>query len=452
VADAASAELARRGLLDFARRMHPAFQAPPHIEYVATMLEAVERGDIRRLAISVQPGSGKSTLLQLFSGWYLGRDGRRKIITTSAGAELAERNSRATRSLFTEDAWPFGVRLSTETTAQHRWDTNAGGGLVAIGQGALITGWRANLIVCDDLQNDAGTENERASLWQWYREVLGPRLEPRGAIVVVQTRWSEDDLLGRLIESDEGAQWSIVNLPAIAGEGDVLGRRVGEALWPERFGIEELEKRRTSMGSRAFSCQFLGAPVPAAGTMIKTAWLQRYAASELPEHFDALVMAVDCASKTGVANDYSAIALVGASKDAFFVLDVVRRKVEYPELVRMLASAYEAHKPSSVYVEDASSGTVLLQELKRETRLPVVGVRAAGSKIARVEGVLGLFEAGRVRLPIEAPWLVDFEREVLAFPNAKHDDQVDALVLALSQLRERLRQKPFALRVPQGGF
>jgi len=447
IAEAAKAELARRSLLDFCKRMNPYFSAPAHLRYIADRLEAVKRGEVKRLAISVHPGSGKSTLLQHFAAWFFGQDARQRIIATSAGAELAERNSRATRGLFAEDEWPFPARISAATTAQHRWDTDAGGGLGAVGVDAIITGWRANLIICDDLQNNAGNENERVRLWQWFTEILQPRLEPGGAIVVVQTRWTEDDIVGRIIASDDGAAWEIVNLPALADEGDVLGRSPGEALWPERFDVAELERRRTAMGSRAFESQFLGRPIPLTGNMFRPEWLQRYTQADLPERFDVLAMALDSASKTGVGNDYSAIAVVGLAHDAYYLLDVRRRKVEYPELVRLLVNTYDEHKPSAVYIEDASSGTALLQELRRETRLPVVGVRAAGSKITRVESVLGLFEAGRVRLPIDAPWLLEFERELFAFPNAKHDDMVDAVVLALTKLRDQSSSRPCLIRM-----
>ena len=429
---AAQLELARRGLTDFAKRLIPEFKAPRHVIRLAELLESVERGDLRRLLVTLHPGSGKSLLLQAFAAWYLGRNPRHKVIAASAGAELAERNSRASRALFSEPEWPFEVELSKATTAQNRWDTAASGGLFAVGVGGGITGWRGNLLLLDDLQNDALSQTERESLWEWYRTVLTPRLEPNGAIVLVQQRWAEDDLPGRIMDSAEGAGWHVVCLPAIAEAKDPLGRAIGESLWPERWPLAELERARVAMGSRAFVCAFQGNPVPAEGNLIKAEWLQRY--DKPPTEFEKVVCALDAAAKTGVRNDYSAIVKIGVTKNEFYVLDVWRAKVEFPALLRRVnLLADEPPAPSAIYVEDTSNATALIQALKTETTMPIVPVAAKGSKESRIEGITGTLEAKKVYLPNEAPWLLDFERELLAFPAGKHDDQVDAFALALSR-------------------
>ncbi len=453
IADAARAEIARRLLLPFAERIYPGWRNAPHLERIAHLLEMVERGELRRLMVNLPPRHGKSLLCsQVFPAWYLGRNSRRQVIMATHGVELSERNSRAARLFVQDERWPFEAKLSTDSTSAARWNLVAGGGLFACGVDSSVTGRGANLLLLDDVQHDSGTDAERESVWRWFCEIAVPRLEPGAAIVAIGTRFAEDDIFGRLLTGPDADEWHLLRLPAVAEQEDPLGRAAGSALWGTRVPLEELQARRRSMGSRWFECQFQQNPVPLEGNLIKAEWLARYTSSELPAHFEALVMAVDCAAKTGVANDYSAIAVLGASKDGYYLLDVVRRKVEYTELRRMLETAYQEHQPQTLYIEDASSGTVLLQELKRDTRLPVVGVRALGSKVSRVESVAGLFEGGRVRLPAEAPWLLDFERELLGFPNAKHDDTVDAVVLALTQLRERTRQKPFALRVPPGGW
>jgi predicted phage terminase large subunit-like protein len=436
IAELANEELARRSLIDFGRRTIPEFQSPRHLQHIANLLEAVERGDLRRLLITVHPGSGKSVLLQAFATWYLGRNPRRRIIAASAGAELAERNSRASRSLFTESAWPFPVALSKATTAQNRWETTEGGGLFAVGVGGGITGWRANLLLLDDLQNDSLSVGERESLWQWFREILMPRLEPNGAVVLVQQRWGEDDIPGRIMESAEAPDWRVVRLAALAEPGDLLGRPVGESLWPQRWPVSELERQKIAMGSRAFECAFQGNPIPAEGNLIRAEWLQRY--NEPPTEFAKIVCALDAAAKVGVANDYSALVKIGVAKGAFYVLDVWRAKVEFPALIRRVAAlGDETPKPSAIYVEDASNATALIQALKRDAHLPIVPVAAKGSKMSRVEGITGTLEAKKVFLPKEAPWLLDFERELLSFPSGKHDDMVDALTLALSRLTGR---------------
>ncbi|HEV3091296.1 MAG TPA: phage terminase large subunit [Candidatus Cybelea sp.] len=434
---AIDAAIARKALLEFCSLIYPEFVAAPHLTLLAGLLEQVERGDLRRLLVTLHPGAGKSVLLQAFASWYLGRNPRRKLIAASAGAELAERNSRASRAFFGDPRWPFAdVELSKATTAMNRWDTTQGGGLVAIGVGGIITGFRANLFVLDDLQNDALSIGERDALWKWFREVLMPRLEPNGAIVLIQQRWGEDDLPGRIMESSEGGEWRVVRLPAIAEPNDPLGRAAGESLWPERWPLAELQLRRESMGPRAFECAFQGNPVPAEGNLIKAEWLQRY--DTPPAEFTKIVCALDSASKLGVRNDYSAIVKIGVARNAFYVLDVWRGKVEFPALLRRVdAVKDDTPAPSTIYVEDTSNATALIQALKQETRLPIVPVTAKGSKESRVEGITGLLEAKKVFFPNEAPWLLDFERELLSFPAGKHDDMVDALVLALSQVQPR---------------
>src|SRR5581483_4351451 len=243
VAEAATSELARRELLEFCALTYPGFVAAPHLKLLAGLLERVERGDLRRLIVSLHPGSGKSTLMQLFSSWYLGRNPSRRIISTSAAERLVVRNSRAVRDVLREPAWPFEAALASDSTAATVWETTAGGGMFAIGVDGTITGWRSHLIVCDDLQDGPGSKLERDNLEAWFRGKLLTRLEPNGAVVIVQTRWSKDDLPGRLLAGARGNAWEYVRIPALSeGEGDPLERPEGAALWPSRFNVEALEE------------------------------------------------------------------------------------------------------------------------------------------------------------------------------------------------------------------
>jgi predicted phage terminase large subunit-like protein len=439
IGDAAREELARRSLIDFCERLVPEFQAARHLRYLADLLESVERGELDRLIVTLFPGSGKSTLLQSFCSWYLGRNPRRKVIVASAGAELAERNSRASRALFTEEGWPFRtIELSKDVTAMTRWSTAQGGTLAAFGVGSQITGWRADLLILDDLQNDALTPSEREKLWKWYFEVLLQRLNSNGAIVLIQQRWGEDDLCGRAMAAPDGGEWKVVRMPALAEKGDPLGRSVGESLWPEVWPEAVLERRRRA-NERVFECAYQGNPIPGDGNLIRAEWLQRYDAA--PKEFTKIVCALDAAAKTGVRNDYSAIVKLGVTANSYYVLDVWRDRVEFPALVRRVKRLETEHQtPSAIYVEDTSNAVALVQQLRQDTTLPIVPVAPKGSKESRVEGITGTLEAKRVFLPKEAPWLLDFERELLSFPLARHDDMVDAFTLGLSQLTSRRSQ------------
>ena len=219
--------LAQRGLLDFAKVVNQRFEAPVHVRYLAGLLERVESGDIRRLAISAPPGHGKSTLLNSFVPYFLARAPRRRIITISASESLAKRNSRDAQALVRlSDGWPWpDIGLSNESVLE--WGTTNGGECRAIGKGGVVTGFRAEGIVVDDLQSDAGSEVTRASGFEWFRSVLTTRLEPNGWVVVINTRWNDGDIIGQLRDSEGADQWMFVNLPAIALENDVLGRVEG---------------------------------------------------------------------------------------------------------------------------------------------------------------------------------------------------------------------------------
>jgi len=434
-------EIARRSLLDFGRRCSLNFKEPPHIRYMAEQLEAIERGDVRQLMINLPPRHGKSILCsQIFPAWWLGRHPEKNVIIATHSAELSERNSRNARAFLEDtDRWPFETRLSTDSTAVYRWNLDRGGGLYAIGVGGSITGRGADVLILDDVQHDAGSGLERAAIEEWFMSVAVPRLEPNAAIVCIGTRFIDDDIFGRILESGYAKSWKFVRIPAIAEEEDVLHRAPGAALWPGHMPLRELLERREQMGSRVFEAQFQQNPLPAEGGLIKSAWLEaRY--MRIPDGAK-VIMSLDAAAKTGLANDYSVIAVLASDDSRHYLIDIIRRKVDFPDLRRMLLAAYEAYHPSTIYIEDASNATPLIQELRRDTYLPIVASKPLGSKIARLEAVSGTIEAGKLLLPddrtIAAPWLTEFLREILAFPGGRHDDQVDALVLALTQVVQR---------------
>ncbi len=449
LAQAASAELARRRLLDFCALMYPQFQAKLHLRKLADILERVERDEIKRVIVSLHPGAGKSTLLQYFAAWYLGRNPKRKIVATSATERLVVRNSRAVRDCFAEEIWPFDAKLAADATAQTQWETSVRGGLYGVGVGGAITGWRAPLLLCDDLEDGQSTKLELDNLEDWYRNKALTRLEPSlsavgeperqndpdesavGAVVIVQTRWPNDDLPRRLMKGPRGDQWLYVRMPALAEDDDPLGRQVGEPLWPERFSKPMLEAMR-EQSPRHFAAQYQGAPLSDDGNVLRSEWFGRYELADLPSDL-RVVCALDCASKTGVSNDYSAIVTLGIGTNRYYVLDVVRRRVEYPDLLRMVKMAHEKHEPSHIYAEDASSGIALIQQLQNESLLPIIAVKPLGSKLSRVEAISGKVEAGKVYLPNSAPWLAEFESELCEFPAGNHDDMVDAFTMALSQ-------------------
>jgi predicted phage terminase large subunit-like protein len=439
---AARDELARRSLLDFAQLLDPTYERARHLELLAEKLEALERRDIRRLIVAMPPRHGKSRMCsQLFPAWLLGRGPDKAIVLASYGSELAEQNSRRVRELVADERYPFvDVSISEASRAVNRWQTTAGGVVIAAGVGSALTGFGADCMLVDDpIADRASAESPtiRESTWSWFQDVARTRLHARAIQLLIATRWHEDDPAGRILNSAMASEWEVLNLPAIAEESDPLGRVPGEALWRERYPVSELPSvERGEISSRSFAALYQQRPVPAEGHIFKASWFEnRY--DELPP-LKMIATGADCAAKTGVGNDFSAIVTIGTDGKDYFILDVVRERLEFADLGRKMKSVFQRLHPQRFYIEDASSGTPLIQELRRTTSLPIIGVVPRGTKLARAEAVSGLFEAGKVKLPGEAPWLDAFVDEFLRFPAGKHDDQVDASSLVLSRLRARL--------------
>lgn len=436
-AQAARQELSRRRLLDYATAVKAGYQRPAHLELVAEHLEALEAREIRRLLIEAPPRHGKSeTAARLFPSWYLGRRPSEHVIVASYAAELAEAHSRAARGYLGAPGWPFpGVQVSADSRAVGRWATTAGGGLRAVGLSSGVTGHGAHLLLADDLIRgaaDADSQAVRDATWTWWTTDVLSRLEPDGVICAIGTRWHEDDPLGRILNSPGASEWVVVRLPAIAEDDDLLGREVGEPLWVERFGCDHYESKREELGPRAWAALFQQRPVRVEGAIFEAGWLTG-TYEMLPDGCRS-VLGVDSSFGKGVGSDYSALVSVAADGRYFYVTDVRRGRWQFHELMQQIEAAAPGH--SHVLIEDSAAGQSAIQELRRTTSLPVIPVPAKVSKTARAEQVTGTFEAGRVLFPqVSPPWKHDLLDELGSFPTGKHDDQVDALVYALSKLR-----------------
>jgi predicted phage terminase large subunit-like protein len=248
-------------------------------------------------------------------------------------------------------------------------------------------------------------------------------------------RLHADDLSGVLI--DEG--WPSLVLPAIAtetieyelGEGETYCRPAGELLQPDRDTLEGMEAQRASMGSKIFSAQYQQNPVPSDGNMIKSDWLHRYDFAPGDRQFARVVLSCDPAGKAGQHNDYTSIAIVGFNDKYVHVLHVVRGHWTVMQMHGRIKALAVAWKVDQILIEDTASGMGLVQLLKDDRSLWAIGRRSNLGKVVRMARHEGRFEAGLVLLPREAPWLADLEAELLAFPNGRYDDQVDALLLFL---------------------
>jgi len=436
VQNALQAELARRHLADFCERMDPTYTRARHADLLIEHLEAVERGDIRRLMVFEPPRHSKTYhVSERFPAWATGRNPKVQGILASYGAELAERNSRVIRNLLRDERWPFpGVGVSDDSGAVNRWSTNYGGIWVAAGVGGAMTGFGADLLLIDDPvkgRAEADSETFRETAWSWYTEVARTRLMPGGRIVLCQTRWHEDDLAGRLLNSAGAANWTVLRLPALADEpDDPLKRQAGDALWPEWFDVDSLNEIKadltTEQGARAWQALYQQRPTSDEGGQFKRAWFAERWTEQPKTTFR--VLAVDAAYKTGIMNDFSAIVVGGVTGNTLPLLDVRQGRWEYPELKRHIIDAAKEWQPHAVVIEDTAAGQSVIQELRRTTQLPIIAVKVSASKEARAAAVAPTCESGKVLMPKTGPLVGALVDQLAAFPTGLHDDMVDAFV------------------------
>lgn len=419
--------------------MDPLYEQAPHTRMLCEYLEALEAGEIDRLAIFVPPRHGKTYHAgERFPAWCFGRHPEWQQITASYTIDRARASSRVARGLLREPQWPFpAVALADDSQGIDAWHTSAGGLLKAAGVGGGITGFGAHLFIIDDPikgAKDAASLVVRDATWNWYTDVARTRLMRGGKQLLMMTRWHEDDLAGRILNSGAANRWTVLRLPAIAEANDPLGRAIGEPLWPG--GMADVPSVADGeISSRSFESLYQGNPQPLEGTLFKRAWFEhRYDA--IPEGATKVIQAVDSALGQSDSADYTVIWTLAYDGRDVYVVDVCRDRAEFIGLQRMVTAEAVKYRPQKIYVEEvaAHSGAALIQELKRTTGLPIVGVRPQGSKIARAELVTGYFEAGRVKFPQRAHWFDAWIDEALAFPNGTHDDQVDSIVMGVTKI------------------
>ncbi|WP_439575938.1 phage terminase large subunit [Phreatobacter sp.] len=419
-----------------------------HIDHISWQLTRLARGDIRRLIINVPPRSMKSIQVSIaFSAWALGHDPTARILCVSYAEALARKLSIDTRSVMTSD-WYQEAFPETELT-RHRQrvleiQTRQGGYRLAAGMGGSILGRGADLIIIDDPQKavQGVSEAGRRQAREFYDNALVTRLNDKrhGAIILIMQRLHQDDLVGHVLERDD---WEHVVLPAIAPEDasfqlsdnpqKVFMRRKGSVLHPEREPLPILEKVRQQQGSLQFSAQYQQQPVPADGNVLKRDWLRFYAT--VPKTFDLTMVSWDTASTLGEASDWSVATVWGAMGQDFYLLDVVRDRMEFPALRQRMIDLNRSWSADAILIEDSELGRALSQDLRRAGELRPILKKPRFDKQTRFVAQVTRFEAGQVWLPEEVPWLGAFVDELLSFPNGRHDDQVDSVSQALDHLQ-----------------
>jgi predicted phage terminase large subunit-like protein len=422
-----------------------------HVDAIVYQLMRVQAGDICRLLINLPPRSLKSLSVSVaYVAWLLGHDPTRRVIVVSYSNEFAAELHRQFRMIIDAPWYRAlfpGMRPAKDSGAE--LVTTAGGSRYATSVGGTLTGRGADLIIVDDplKADEAMSEPARRRVIDWYSGSLVSRLNDKenGPIVVVMQRLHEDDLAGHLL--GQGG-WQHLDLPAIAvedtvipiGSGKQIIRRPGDLLHAARESKDALDRLKAEIGSLKFSAQYQQRPVPAAGNLIQRHWFRFY--DRLPERrpADRVTQSWDVAMMTGEANDYSVCTTWRMVGPDYYLIEVFRARLQYPELRRQIISLAARHVAETILIENAGPGMALLQDLRRD--LPTgmdwpTGQKPEGSKLDRMVAQSAKIEAGHVHLPRAAAWLDDFLLELLAFPYGRHDDQVDSVSQYLNWAAKR---------------
>lgn len=437
-AQAAAELLARRKAKDsieawMAYRGAP-YKPALHHKLLLAKLEAVANGTIDRLMVCMPPGSAKSSYVSIeFASWYMGKFPEKTVIAASHTQELAERFGRRVRNTVDTDAFRnvFDVGVSVDSAAAGRWDTDKGGEYFAAGVGGSITGRRADLGLIDDpvkSREDADSERSREKAWDWYVNDFLTRLKPGSAVVLVMTRWHEDDLGGRILEREQN-RWDVVSIPMEAKEDDLLGRGVGDRLWPEWYtdDMVQLAKQDT----RSWHALYQQEPAGDEGDYFKREWFLDY---DVAPKGLKIYSASDYAVTEG-SGDFTEHGVFGTdSSGNIYVLDWWRGQKSADHWIDKMADLVVKWEPSCWFGEAGpirrSVEPFMMKRLsERGAHCRVEWLPSINDKESRARGIQAMMSMGKVFWPKFAPWKADVQGQMLRFPAGKHDDAVDVFSL-----------------------
>ena len=442
-------EQAARSVDSLAEYAEMALEVKPakHHLLLINALETVERGELDILIVTMPPGSAKSTYASVaFPAWYLGRHPDRCVIAASHTVELAERFGRRVRNLVGgpehRRAFP-SCGLSANSTAAGRWDTAQGGEYFAAGVGGSVTGRRADLFLIDDpvkSREDADSETIREKQWSWWQDDAQTRLKPGSAVVLIMTRWHEDDLAGRLLASMENStlRVEVLSLPMEAKEDDPLGRAPGEPLWPEWF--TEQMRDTAKQEPRTWSALYQQEPRPIGGGEFKAEWLSHWARQPA---VGAKVILVDPSSgKSRTRGDYTSMWVLGVGADGNdYVIDGIRDRINLTERTDALFKLVRRYKPVAVGYEQyglqADIEHIKTEQERQQYRFRIIELGGGMKKEDRIRRLIPSFQQASIWMPRamirqmvdgnQRDIMEDFMSEYLSFPVGAHDDAIDCL-------------------------
>ncbi len=407
----------------------------PHLVYIRNHINALIAGDIKKMMVFVPPRHGKTEQNTIsLPAWYLERNPSHRVIIAAYNSTLAEKFSRKARKL-------TRAQLSEDRTAVDDWETMKGGGMRAVGVGGGITGMGGNLVCIDDpvrSRADADSAVFRDRCWDWYTDDLYTRLEPGGSMIFTMTRWHDDDLAGRILNSDDGKNWTVITLPAFADHNDPLGREFGAALWPDRYDVDALESIREIMGPQSFNALYQQNPIPDEGDYFQRDKCQWY---EYPPSSMHIYGASDYAVTEG-AGDFTEHGVFGVdSNDDIYILDWWSGQTQSDVWIDTQLDLVRMHEPffwvgESGPIRRSIEPFLIKRARERKTYCRFEWLSSINDKPTRARAFQARWAMGKVFLPKNKPWADRLLSQLVRFPAGAHDDAVDVCSLIGRALAE----------------
>ena len=445
--DSLKREAAQKDFMAFVHEMWPGFIHGRHHAILSKKFQEIQEGKLKRLMISLPPRHTKSEFgSYLLPAWFLGNNPSKKIIQCSNTAELAVGFGRKVRNLVGSEQYARvfpNVNLRSDSKAAGRWSTNVDGDYFAIGVGGTVTGKGADLLIIDDPHSEQeaaiASSNPEVydKVYEWYSSGPRQRLQPGGAIIVIMTRWSKRDLIGKILQMNaerDGEDWEVINLPAILPSGN--------SLWPEFWSIEELTALKNELPVSKWNAQYQQSPTGDSGALVKREWWKLWEGEDPPK-CEYIIQSWDTAFTKNERSDYSACTTWGVfyknenpEDSNIILLDAFKSRMEFPELKAKAMEMYKEWEPDAFIIEAKASGAPLIYEL-RSMGIPVSEFTPTrgNDKISRMNSVTDLFASGKVWAPGRR-WAEEVIEEMAAFPNSDHDDLVDSATQALIRYRK----------------
>ncbi len=420
-----------------------------HIDLISEKLTKVSQGKITRLIINMPPRNLKSICVSVaWPAWLLGCNPSAKIMAACYSQALSNKHSQDCR-LILNSSWYKQVfpwtKIARGENQKAKFVTTERGFRFATSIGGTATGEGGDFLIIDDPQNPnkINSKKYRDYTIEWFEQTFVSRLNNKqtGAIVIVMQRLHPEDLCGYLLEH-KVTQWELLKIPAIYEQKVSFNlpysivKEAGSVLHHQRENLATLNKLKLELGEYNFAAQYQQNPVPLKGSMIQKSWLKYYSSQDKIE-FSQIIQSWDTAIKAKDENDYSVGITLSVSNGSYYILDIKRVKVEFPELLTTVQNFANQWQPQAILVEDKASGQSLIQSLKIDIKIPIIAIKPKFDKITRFAIHTPLFEAGKIFLRHAANWRMDLEQELLSFPKSTHDDQVDGLSQALTYLQQR---------------